>query len=88
MSSDEQPGGIDTVDFTPWPRPVPPDVLSGVKKLLLVAAILVAVHQLFPSTSLGSSLSSTFTLFVVLSWLVPLARILASKPWVGKPPEE
>lgn len=76
------------VDFTPWPRPVPSHVLGGIKKLLLVAVILVGVHQLFPATSLGSSLSSTFTLLVVMSWLSPLARILAARPWVRKAPEE
>lgn len=92
MSSNDQPGTIDTVDFTPWPRPVPTHVLSGIKKLLLVLTILVGVHQLLPSTSLGSSLSSTFTLLVVMSWLAPLARILAAKPWErkggGEPPHD
>ena len=88
MSWDEQPGNTDTADFTPWPRPVPWHVLTAIKKVLLVAAVLVGVHQLFPSTTLGSSLSSTFTLLVVMSWLGPLARILAAKPWTRKDPEE
>jgi hypothetical protein len=88
MSSEDQRGMLDTVDFTPWPRPVPLHVLNGAKKLLLVAAILVGVHQLFPSTSIGSSLSSTFTLLVVMSWLGPLARILAARPWARKAAEE
>ncbi len=88
MSAKDQPGDLDTVEFTPWPRPVPSHVLNGIKKLLLVAAVLIGVHQLFPATSLGSSLSSTFTLLVVLSWLAPLARILKSRPWAGKAAEE
>lgn len=87
MSWDAQPGNTESVDFTPWPRPVPWHVLSVIKKVLLVAAVLVGVHQLFPSTTLGSSLSSTFTLLVVLSWLAPLARILAARPWTRKAPE-
>lgn len=78
----------DPVDFTPWPRPVPLHILNGVKKLMLVAAILVGVHQLLPSTSLGSSLSSTFTLLVVMSWLAPLARIVAARPWIRRSAEE
>lgn len=88
MSVEDQPGDLDSVDFTPWPRPVPSHVLGGLKKLLFVSAILVGVHQLFPATSLGSSLSSTFTLLVVMSWLAPLARILASRPWARKAAEE
>lgn len=88
MASDEQGGEVDTVDFTPWPRPVPLHVLNGVKKLLLVGAILVGVHQLFPSTPLGSSLSNTFTLLVVMSWLAPLGRILAAKPWLRQARED
>lgn len=88
MSSEEQAGDVGTVDFTPWPKPVPQHVLNGVKKILLVVAILVALNQLVPATSLGSSLSSTFTLLVVMSWLAPLGRILAAKPWVRKAPEE
>lgn len=88
MSGDAQPGNTDTADFTPWPRPVPWHVLNAIKKVLLVAAVLVGVHQLFPSTSLGSSLSSTFTLLVVMSWLGPLTRILAAKPWTRQAPEE
>ncbi|WP_104116131.1 hypothetical protein [Arthrobacter sp. B1805] len=87
MGADEH-GGEVAVDFTPWPRPVPMHVLNGVKKVLLVGAILLGVHQLFPSTSLGSSLSSTFTLLVVMSWLGPLVRILAARPWVRQAPEE
>jgi small-conductance mechanosensitive channel len=88
MSAEDQLRDIDTVDFTPWPRPVPLHVLNAVKKLLLVAAILVGVHQLFPATTLGSSLSSTFTLLVVMSWLGPLVRILAARPWGRKAAEE
>lgn len=88
MNPDEHSVDADTADFTPWPRPVPLHVLNGVKKLLLVAAVLAAVHQLFPSTSLGSSLSSTFTLLVVMSWLGPLGRILAARPWARKAAEE
>jgi hypothetical protein len=88
MTQEHQRGDLEPVDFTPWPRPVPPHVLAGVKKLLLVAAVLVGVHQLLPSTSIGSSLSSTFTLLVVLSWLAPLARVLAARPWDRKAPEE
>jgi hypothetical protein len=88
MNPEDQPRGVDTVDFTPWPRPVPQHVLNGLKKLLLLAAILVGVHQLVPSTSLGSSLSSTFTLLVVMSWLGPVARILAARPWARKAAEE
>ncbi|BBE24196.1 hypothetical protein MN0502_30790 [Arthrobacter sp. MN05-02] len=88
MGPEDAPRDIDTIDFTPWPRPVPLHVLNGVKKLLLVAAILVGVQQLLPSTSIGSSLSSTFTLLVVMSWLGPLARILAARPWARKAPEE
>jgi hypothetical protein len=88
MSAEDQLRDIDTVDFTPWPRPVPVHVLNAVKKLLLVAAILIGVHQLFPATTLGSSLSSTFTLLVVMSWLGPLVRILAARPWGRKAAEE
>lgn len=88
MSAEDQSGDLDTVDFTPWPRPVPSHVLGGIKKLLLVAAILVGVHQLFPATGIGSSLSSTFTLLVVMSWLGPLARIVAARPWGQKSAEE
>ncbi|MHA7189337.1 hypothetical protein ACX80N_03455 [Arthrobacter sp. MDT2-16] len=88
MSAEDQLRDIDTVDFTPWPRPVPLHVLNAVKKLLLVAAILVGLHQLFPATTLGSSLSSTFTLLVVMSWLGPLVRILAARPWGKKAAEE
>ena len=84
MSSDQQPGDVDTVDFTPWPRPVPAHVLSGVKKLLLVLTIVIGVQQLLPATSIGSSLSSTFTLLVVMSWLGPLVRVLAMKPWLRR----
>lgn len=79
---------VDTVDFTPWPRPIPSHVLNGLKKLLLVGAILAGAHQLFPSTTLGSSLSNTFTLLVIMSWLGPLGRILAAKPWARKAREE
>ncbi|THJ68580.1 hypothetical protein E8P82_01320 [Arthrobacter echini] len=86
MSQDEP--GTDPGTFTPWPRPIPLDVLSGVKKVLLVAVILVGVHQLFPATSIGSSLSSTFTLLVVLSWLGPVGRLLATKRWTRKSAEE
>ena len=88
MSSDHQPGDVDTVDFTPWPRPVPAHVLSGLKKLLLVLTIVVGVQQILPATSIGSSLSSTFTLLVVMSWLGPLLRVVASKPWVRRDGEE
>ena len=88
MSAEDQLRDIDTVDFTPWPRPVPLHVLNAVKKPLLVAAILVGLHQLFPATTLGSSLSSTFTLLVVMSWLGPLVRILAARPWGKKAAEE
>ncbi|MHA7179298.1 hypothetical protein ACX80J_04175 [Arthrobacter sp. MDB2-24] len=88
MSPDDQPRNPDTVDFTAWPRPVPQQVLNGLKKLLLVTALLVGFHQLVPSTTLGSSLSSTFTLLVVMSWLGPLARILAARPWARKAAEE
>ncbi len=84
MTAEDHPGDLQSVDFTPWPKPVPLHILNGVKKLLLVAAVLVGVHQLLPSTSLGSSLSSTFTLLVVLSWLGPVARIVAAKPWARK----
>jgi hypothetical protein len=84
MSSDQQPRDTDTADFTPWPRPVPSHVLGGVKKVLLVLTILVGLHQLMPTTSIGSSLSSTFTLLVVMSWLGPLVRILAARPWARK----
>lgn len=87
MSRDAQAGNTESADFTPWPRPVPWHVLSVLKKVFLVAAVLVGVHQLFPSTTLGSSLSSTFTLLVVMSWLAPLGRILATKPWTRKAPE-
>ncbi|WP_434994752.1 hypothetical protein [Arthrobacter sp. Ld5] len=87
MSGDAQRGDTGTADFTPWPRPVPSHVLSALKKVLLVATVLVGVHQLFPSTTLGSSLSSTFTLLVVMSWLGPLTRVLAAKPWTRKAPE-
>lgn len=88
MSSDDHPGTVDTVDFTPWPRPVPAHVLSGVKKVLLVLTVLVGMHQILPATTLGSSLSSTFTLLVVMSWLGPLGRVLATKPWARKGTEE
>lgn len=84
MSSDQQPGDLDTVDFTPWPRPVPNKVLSGAKKVLLVLIILIGLQQLLPSASLWSSLSNIFTLLVVMSWLGPLTRVLASKPWGRK----
>src|SRR5215217_7904923 len=84
VSPEDLSRDTDTVDFTPWPRPVPQQVLNGLKKLLLVAALLVGFHQLVPSTTLGSSLSSTFTLLVVMSWLGPLARILAARPWARK----
>lgn len=84
MSSDQQPGDLDTVDFTPWPRPVPNNVLSGAKKILLVLIILIALQQLLPSANLWSSLSNIFTLIVVMSWLGPLARLTASKPWARK----
>ncbi|MCU1633735.1 MAG: hypothetical protein JWM61_2387 [Micrococcaceae bacterium] len=88
MSPQYPQGDLDSVDFTPWPRPVPLHVLNGVKKLLLVAAILLGMHQLLPGTSIGSSLSSTFTLLVVMSWLSPLARILAARPWARKSADE
>lgn len=88
MSTHDAQETRDPADFTPWPRPVPLHVLNGVKKLMLVAAVLVGVHQLVPSTSIGSSLSSTFTLLVVLSWLGPVARIVAARPWVRKSTEE
>ncbi|MHA7240384.1 hypothetical protein [Arthrobacter sp. TMS1-12-1] len=87
MSWDAQPGDTGTADFAPWPRPVPSHVLTAVKKVLLVAAVLVGVHQLFPATTLGSSLSSTFTLLVVMSWLGPLTRMVAAKPWTRRAPE-
>lgn len=88
MNLDQPRGDLDSINFTPWPRPVPSHVLTGVKKLLLVGVVLVGVHQLLPATSIGSSLSSTFTLLVVMSWLGPLARIVAAKPWMRKAPEE
>ncbi|MFC3300596.1 hypothetical protein FJV46_06820 [Arthrobacter agilis] len=88
MSPDDTREDLEPVDFTPWPKPVPAHLLAGVKKVLLVATILVGVHQLLPTTSLGSSLSSTFTLLVVLSWLAPLTRVLAARPWARKAPEE
>jgi hypothetical protein len=88
MSPQDAQDTRDPVDFTPWPRPVPLHVLNGVKKLMLVAVILLGVHQLLPSTSIGSSLSSTFTLLVVMSWLGPLVRILAARPWIRRSTEE
>lgn len=88
MVPEDQDGTVNSVDFTPWPRPIPQQVLGGIKKILLVVAILVGVTQLVPTTTFGSSLSSTFTLLVIMSWLGPLIRVLASRPWQRKPADE
>lgn len=88
MGQDEPDTDPGSITFTPWPRPIPSHVLGGLKKVLLVVVILVGVQQLFPSTTLGSSLSSTFSLLVVLSWLGPIGRVLASRPWERKSAED
>lgn len=88
MSSEEHLEGSDAADFMPWPRPIPLQVLGTVKKVLLVVVIIVGVQQLIPTLTLGSSLSSTFTLLLMLSWLAPLGRMLTTRPWARKSAEE
>jgi len=88
MSSEEHLEGPDPADFTPWPRPIPLQVLGTVKKVLLVVVIIVGVQQLIPTLTLGSSLSSTFTLLLMLSWLAPLVRVVTKRPWARRQAEE
>lgn len=88
MNSEEHPTESDPADFMPWPRPIPLQVLGTVKKVLLVVVIVVAVQQLLPAITLGSSLSSTFTLLLMLSWLAPLVRVVTKRPWARRQAEE
>jgi hypothetical protein len=88
MNPEDELEVADPADFTPWPRPIPLQVLGAIRKVLLVAVILIGVHQLIPTTTLGSSLSSTFTLLLMLSWLAPVARVLTTRPWARKSAEE
>jgi hypothetical protein len=77
MESEPTPAVDHGDGYYAWPRPLSQPALRTLKKVLLLGAALLAVHQFVPAGNAGSLVSELLTIALLMSWLAPMGRLYA-----------